>query len=286
MAPALAEPDASVLLTIDSPLLVLAGAAAVLLYAAGVRARRQRGAPWPAARSVAFALGLVATLAGLASGIARYDDATFSLHMVQHLLVGMLGPMLLAASGIVTLALQTAPPSVRRPLRYLVHSPTCRRLTHPGVGFVAFASALALSLWTPVAAAAIDHDLVHAWLHLHLLLAGALFWWPVVGVDRSLRASPPSALLALVAMIPLHGFVAMSLLTATTPVGGATFLAVPRAWPFDPMHDLRVGAAVLWIGGELVTVAAGILVGRRWLAADRRNAVRLDRRLRAASGAM
>lgn len=275
----LAPPDAGRLLSISSPVIVTCTLAAALLYALGIRSLAAKGRRWPPARTAAFASGALLVTIGLGSGMARYEDATFSVHMTQHLLVGMLGPMLLAASGAITLALQTAPLPVRRGLREVVHSTAAQRLTHPLVGFALFVSALVLSVWPPVVQLAIRHGAFHGYLHLHLLLAGAILWWPVVGVDRSLRAAPGASLLAVAAMIPVHAFVAVSLLSAGDPVGGLPFTEIARGWELDPLADQRTGAAILWIGGELVTILAGVVIGRRWYLADRRAARQADRRL-------
>ena len=60
-------------------------------------------------------------LAGLAGGrrrhpdgLARYDTTLFSVHVVQHVLLGMVAPVLLALGAPVTLALQAAQPATRR----------------------------------------------------------------------------------------------------------------------------------------------------------------------------
>lgn len=274
----LEHPDASRLLTITSPVIATAGAAAGALYWRGVRALARRGRRWPLARSAAFGAGVVCLVYGLGSGLADYDDASFALHMVQHLLVGMIGPLFLAASGLVTLGLQSAPTPSRRGLRWLVHTRGVQIVTQPLVGVGLFLSALVVSVWPPAAQLAIQNDAFHSYLHLHLLLAGAALWWPALGVDRALRARPGASFLVIVAMIPVHAFVAVSLLTARAPVGGAPFRQLARGWAFDPIADQRAGAAVLWIGGEIVTIVAATLVGRRWYLADRRAAARADRR--------
>jgi len=280
MVGSLPPPDAGRLLSITSPLIAAAGIGAAWLYWRGVRVLVARGRRWPVSRSAAFAAGITCAVYGLGSGLADYDDASFALHMIQHLLLGMLAPLLLAASGLVTLALQSAPAPSRRGLRWLLHTRVAQVLTQPLTGFSLFVSALVMSVWPPAARLAIQNDAFHAYLHLHLLCAGAALWWPAIGVDRVLRARPGASFLAVVGMIPVHAFVAVSLLTAVSPVGGTPFLQIARGWSFDPMADQRAGAAALWIGGELVTIVAAALVGRRWYLADRRAAARVDRRLR------
>ncbi len=85
-------------------LLVVAGG----LYLLGVRRLADRGRPWSRGRSVAFASGLVVVAVATQSGLAAYDTVLFGAHVTQHLLLGMLGPLLLVLGAPVTLALQAS----------------------------------------------------------------------------------------------------------------------------------------------------------------------------------
>jgi putative copper resistance protein D len=240
----------------------LALATAGVAYAIGVR---RLGRPWPVGRSIAFAVGLVA----LAVGLAASPERSLSAHVGEHLLVGMLGPMLLARAGVLTLALQTLAPRRRRGLRLIVRSRAAEVLTDPLVGGALFVTAMVASLWPPMVQAALEHPPLHALSHLHLVTAGLVLWWPVVGVDRAWRATPGRGVLVVAATIPVHAFASIVLASAAEPIAGDGFT----------LADQRRAAAILSIGGELLTVVAGALVARRWLLADRREAARADRLL-------
>src|SRR5436190_11776342 len=54
--------------------------------------------PVPARRNWAFAAAMVALGFALTSGISRYDTSLFSVHMVQHVLLTLVAPPLLALS--------------------------------------------------------------------------------------------------------------------------------------------------------------------------------------------
>jgi len=89
--------------------LVLLGA---VLYGAGVRRLRRAGRSWPVPRVVAWYGGLAVMLVATSGGLARYSMVLFSAHVVQHLLLSVLVPVLLLAGAPVTLALRALP---RRP---------------------------------------------------------------------------------------------------------------------------------------------------------------------------
>src|SRR5262245_47671593 len=100
-------------------------------YVGGLRRLRARGRSWPTARTVAFVSGLVVILVATGSGLAVYDDVLFSLHVVQHVLLGMVAPLLLVLGAPVTLALQSGSRSTQRRLLRVLHSQPARVLTHP-----------------------------------------------------------------------------------------------------------------------------------------------------------
>ena len=67
-------------------------------------ARRVRGG-WPRARSAAFLAGLAVLARALMSGIDTYADYLLSVHMVEHMLLMMVAPVLIVWSAPVRLAL-------------------------------------------------------------------------------------------------------------------------------------------------------------------------------------
>src|ERR1035438_2034411 len=68
-----------------------------VLYGWGVVrvARRHPARPWPAWRTGMFAAGLAVVVVATQSGIGAYDDVLFWDHMVQHLMLLMVAPVLL-----------------------------------------------------------------------------------------------------------------------------------------------------------------------------------------------
>ena len=63
---------------------------AVAAYTTGVRRLGARGRRWPMARSAAFAVAVGAAIVATQSGIGRFDTSRLSVHMLQHLLLGLI----------------------------------------------------------------------------------------------------------------------------------------------------------------------------------------------------
>ena len=79
------------------------------------------------------------------SGLGRYAEAQFSIHMMAHMMLGMIAPILLVLGGPVTLALRALPaagrgdvPGLREAIVGALHSRPARFITHPLVVFPLF----------------------------------------------------------------------------------------------------------------------------------------------------
>jgi putative copper resistance protein D len=237
---------------------VAAGAA----YAVGVRRLARRGRRWSPARSLALAGGLVVAVVATQSGIGRYDTRWLSVHMVQHVLLGLVVPLLVVLAAPVTLALQSGGPATRRGLRQGLHSRPGRVLTHPVLAWCLFGGGLAVIYLTPVLGLAARHPPVHLLVHAHVVASGCLFLAVLVGIDPLPGRPPPAArLLALLVAVPFHAVIGLALLTARSPVA-------PDAYPDLP--DQRVAAGLFWGTGELFTLVVAAVIVRQWWVAEQR----------------
>jgi len=241
-------------------------ALAVWLYLRGTRRLRAKGRNWPIVRSASFCAGCL--VVGASSFVS---DRTFTLHMTEHVLLCMSGPLLIVMAAPMTLALQSARPSTRLVLRKLLHPRAVAIVTRPLVGWLLFGGTLIGLYLVPLVDVSERNVLVHTLAHVHLFLVGSLFLWPLVGADPVPTRLPYGGrLLAVMVAVPFHAFVGLALLSATSPVAPLTY---------PSLSDQRHAAALLLVSGELLSLVVGGLVFRQWLAADRRDAARFDRRL-------
>jgi len=254
------------------------GLAVVLLgsgaYALGVHRLAARGRAWPARRSVAFAGAMVAFAVATLSGLAAYDTVLFSAHMVQHLLLGMVGPVLLVLARPLTLALQAGSRPTQVTLLRALHHPVVRTVARPGVTFVAFALTLWLLYFTPLYDLSVRNDAVHLLVHVHFVAVGVLFYGAVLATDpRPHEAGPATRVGLSFLALPAHAFLGIALLTGTSLLGPD----VRPSWLDDPLADQRLGAGLLLSVGELLGLAVLLAVVWSWMAAEDR-AVDRERR--------
>lgn len=249
-------------------------------YVVGVQRLARRDRRWPAVRTAAFGSGLAVIAVATQSGLARYDTVLFSLHTAQHVLLGMVGPFLLALGAPITLALQAAHRPTQRTLLLVVHSRPVVALTSPVVAWTVFGGTLFALYLSPLLGWSLHNDLLHATIHVHFLLAGSLFFWPAVGLDpMRRRLSHPARLLYVLLAVPFHAFLGLAVLSSKTVIGGDVYENVHRTWGASPLADQRVGASILWAVGDVFGLVAGAVVVAQWIRYDGRRQIREDRRL-------
>jgi cytochrome c oxidase assembly factor CtaG/putative copper export protein len=268
---------------------LLYGTAAIalaVLYLAGVRRLRRRGDSWPVGRTIAWLGGCLALFLATSSGIGRYAPAMFSVHMASHMLLSMVAPVLFVLGGAVTLALRAlpaagtdAPPGPREWLLAFVHSPVSRVLTHPVVALVLFVGSFYLLYFSGLFDAALNYHWAHLAMNAHFILAGCLFYWPLIGVDPAPRRLPPLGKLGLMfASMPFHAFFGVILMNMQTVIGETFYRSLKLPWVDDPLSDQRLGGGIAWASGEVPVLLVLIALLVQWARADEREARRNDRR--------
>jgi putative copper resistance protein D len=284
----LAGPPTFARLALDWRFDLVFGTAAFVLaavYLLGTRRLRRRGDRWATGRTVAWLAGCGALLVATSSGLGRYGPAMFSVHMGQHMILGMLVPILLVLGAPVTLALRAlapsgraGPPGAREWLLAAVHSPVARLFTHPIVALVLFVGSYYVLYFSALFPAALPEHWAHKLMNLHFLLVGALFFWPIVGVDPAPRRLPHAARMGLVFVsVPFHAFFGVAVMSANTALGGDYYRSLALPWVPDVLRDQQLGGGLAWAAGEVPLLIVVIALLVQWSRQDERSARRADR---------
>ncbi len=264
------------------------GTAAIVmavLYVLGVRRLRGRGDAWPMGRTLAWMCGCAALLFTTSSGLGRYMPAMFSMHMVAHMMLSMLVPILLVLGAPMTLALRALPtagrgepPGPREWLLAALHSRVSRFLTNPIVATVVFVAGFYGLYLGGVFDAAVSNHAAHVLMNVHFLLSGYLFYWVVIGIDPTPRQIPQLGKVAMVfASLPLHAFFGVVLMGMDTVLGETFYRSLLLSWHTDLIGDQRLGGGIAWAAGEVPLVLVMIALLIQWRRSDQRTAKRLDR---------
>ncbi|MBV0917197.1 cytochrome c oxidase assembly protein [Mycobacteroides chelonae] len=264
------------------------GTAAIVFavtYLVGVRRLKARGDAWPVGRTIAWLSGCAFLLIATSSGVGRYMPAMFSMHMVAHMMLSMLVPVLLVLGGPITLLLRVLPaagkgdpPGLREWVQLLLHSSFSRFLTHPLVATSLFIGGFYGLYLSGLYDAAVDVHAAHLAMNLHFLLSGYLFYWVVIGIDPSPRRLPPVAKLGIVLVsLPLHAFFGVILMGTKSILGEKFYSNLALPWRIDLASDQHMGGAITWATGELPLLVVMIALVVQWSRSDERLARRQDR---------
>jgi len=271
------------------PLVWLPAVAALLLWRAGVRSvnRAHPANPVPSHRTWSWVAGVAAIVVALDSGIGLYDTTLFSIHMVQHMLLTLVGPPLLVFAGPITLLLRASSPDTRhRWILPVLHSRVLRVLSFPVVSWLLFAAVMWGAHFSPLFDASLESLPIHLMEHAVFLGAALLFWWPVVGSDPSpWRMPPPAKVLYVGLQMPQNTFLALAIYMASAPMY-PHYVSTIRAWGPTPLEDQQAAGGVMWLGGDLLFLTALILLVYAWMRAEERRTVGEDRRLDAERAAI
>lgn len=250
-------------------------------YLFGVWLLHDRGDRWPVGRTLAFVVaGLGSFFVATSSGLGAYDTSLLSVHMVQHMVLSMLVPLCLALGAPVTLLLRTLPPGPRRALNALLHSRVARVLSFPPLTFTLFVLSPWVLYFTGWYDATLRSEGLHELMHLHLVVVGCLFFWPLVGVDPVPgRLSYPFRFLLMVLTLPFHAFLGVTIMGQKHLIGGSWYRALPMPWLPDPAADQHLAGGILWGSGDLVALAFLAALFAQWVRSSMREAQREDRRL-------
>jgi putative copper resistance protein D len=263
--------------TIQVPLLL---AALGWIWAVRRVDRFHPASPVPFARTVAFLGGLAVIEVALQSPLALYDDTLFAAHMVQHVMLTLFAPPLIALGAPVTLLLRVARPDLRRRLILpVLHSRVFRAVSHPAVAWVLFAGTMWATHFSPIFEQALQDDLVHDLEHVAYLVTGMLFWWPAVGLDPSPWRIPHSLrVLYVFLQMPQNTFLALAIYSASAPLY-PTYANMQRGWGPSPLADQQLAGGLMWVIGDITFLVAILTLVVAWMRADERAGARHDARL-------
>jgi putative copper resistance protein D len=224
-------------------------------------------------RTVSFLSGLVMIDLALQSPVATFTMGYFEAHMIQHLLLMVTAPPLLALGAPMTLALQTSSRPAKVRLLKVLNSQVFRWWSHPVPTAVVYYLAMFAFFLTSAVAVAMEHMWLMDLVNIVFLVAALHFWWPIVGVDNIPHwpMGHGAKMVALLIGVPVESFLALALLTSTRPVA-----------PMYTLGSTHAGAGILWIGAEAFTFLALIPVFVQWLRFEGRRTARIDAELDAA----
>ncbi|MFB7998134.1 cytochrome c oxidase assembly protein [Streptomyces sp. NPDC056002] len=253
------------------------------LYGWAVVRLARRGDSWPVGRTLSFVVGVLTVMLVMCTKLNDYGMVMFSVHMVQHMVISMLSPILLLMGAPITLALRAMPVArrgdkgPRELLLMLLHSRYMRIITHPAFTIPLFIASLYALYFTPIFDTLMGSKVGHIGMMVHFLAVGLVFFWPIMGVDPGPhRPGYVMRMLELFAGMPFHAFFGIALMMASGPMIG-TYEHPPASLGIDALADQTAAGGIAWAFSEVPSVLVLLALLFQWKKSEDRQARRKDR---------
>ncbi len=254
------------------PAVLLGVLALGMLYVKGWRLARESGdvhAPG-FGRLVLFFGGLLSILIALVSPIDVLGEQLMVMHMVQHILLLDIAPILMIL-GLTKVLLR---PAVRR---LQVVERRMGVFAHPAFAVVAYAGLMWLWHIPAMYDAALRYPNLHALEHLCFGLAGGLYWWHLLSPIRSrMRLDGMGPVIYMVSTKLLVGVLGIVLAFAPTAIY-PFYAHHPHYWGLSPREDQNMAGLLMALEQSVVMGIALVWLFVRMLAESEREAQRAER---------
>jgi putative membrane protein len=251
-------------------------AAVVVLNEVGLARLRARSVPARTRRrrglSLFFYAGLAVLVVAVSSPIDYWASDYFWVHMTEHLLLAFYAPLLIVAGAPWLPLAHGFPVSWRRGVgRFVLLGPWSRGLRaigrvvgSPWFAVLAFNGVMVLWHLPAFFDAAEENQAIHVGLmHASLFATGILFWLLLVpSRPFRMKASATFQVGAILATNVVMFVLAMSMSIFSSTSWYDVYAHVPGV-TLSPFADQQLGAAILWVCGDLWALPALTIVIRR-----------------------
>jgi cytochrome c oxidase assembly factor CtaG len=257
------------------PLAIVLTIAAAGWYLRAARQLGRDGQPWPHRRTAVFLLGLALFVAVSCGWLEVYRRSLYWAWTAQTLALLLLVPFVVLAGQPLQLARVRGGNTgwVDR----FVRSRFGRFVANPLVGPALVPLLAAVLFFGPLPAWAVQWPVVGWVVQLVLVVLGGLIVLPLVGPDEAPSSLAVGLSLAIGSFeLVLDAIPGIALRLHTSLATSYFDHRTPHSWSPAPLHDQQISGAILWCVAELIDLPFLLLVFRRWVRADARDAAQVD----------
>src|SRR3984957_16157885 len=264
--------------------MIFALLAAAWIYVRGWRQlHRQMPSRYTTDRLILFLSGLATIFLALASPLDAFGNLLLEAHMVQHLLLIMIAPLLILTGQPVLPLLRGLPQGwIKNGLGPFLRWRALRNvggaLVSPVTAFLAMAVAVIFWHLPRFYELGLRSEGWHQVEHACFFVGGLLFWWPVVQVWPSHSRTPRWAIIPYLLLADLVNTGLSAFLIFSRHVVYPTYALAPRLWGTSALGDQAVAGGIMWVPGSVVYLIPAIVVAMKAL--DSARAVRTSPALR------
>ncbi|PLS08536.1 cytochrome c oxidase assembly protein [Neobacillus cucumis] len=209
------------------------------------------GKKWPFYRVIMWVLGVCCALAAVTGPIAERAHMNFTAHMIGHLLLGMLAPLLMVLSAPMTLILKMVSVKFGGRLCLILKSKFVCFISRPMIASFLNIGGLWLLYSSNLYHLMQENSLLHLAVHLHIFLAGYVFTSSIIFFDPAPhRTSFLHRAAVFATALAGHGILA-KYIYAHPPAG-------------VPLDQAEMGGMVMYYGGDMIDLVLIIIFCYQW----------------------
>ncbi|WP_257009926.1 cytochrome c oxidase assembly protein [Evansella halocellulosilytica] len=224
---------------------------ALILYYVAVFLSNRRFRRWPYYRCIFWFFGVVSAAAAFLGPLAERAHVDFTVHMIVHLLLGMLSPLFIALSAPMTLIFRTLNVSAARRISMLIKSRFIRLFSDPVTASLLNIGGLWVLYTTNLYIMMHQHFVIHIFIHIHVFLAGYLFTIAMIYIDPSSHRT---------------SFFYRSAIFVFALAGHGILAKYIYAYPPDGVSTVQAerGAIIMYYGGDIIDAIIIFIFCYQW----------------------
>lgn len=221
-------------------------------------------------KTVSFIAGILIILLALTSPVDRLgEDYLFSLHMVQHMLLGVIAPLLMVAG---------LPQAITNPwLKFPIIGSIEKLIGTPTIALIVASGTFWLWHLPALYNLTLQNESIHVFEHITLIATGVILWWPVLKPDTTKQLAPMASVIYLSIAALLSTILGM-IFTVSDTVYYAGYAhpsddlgaldLIRNKWGLDQLADQKLGGAIMWEPAGVIFLAIMMVKMKTWFEGD------------------
>ena len=258
---------------------IMLGTIGILLagfYLRGLYVLHRKGKKWNHLRTFWWILGCITLVVTVSSGIGMNMPATFSMHMIAHMLLSMVVPVFLVLGAPLTLIMESVDAgepgraNMHDWVKAMVNNPLMSFIMHPAVNTIQFILIFYFLYLTPLYDLMVSEHAGHLIMNFVFVISGYIYYWEMIGPDPTpVERTHVSRLAWLTFSMPFHLFFGVYLMQLQEILAEEFYTRLDLPWNVDLAYDQLVGGGIAWASGSFPLIVVFGYLFRGWLREER-----------------
>jgi putative membrane protein len=223
----------------------------LVIYLVFVFLTIHRQKTWPVYRVFLWLVGVSCAIGAVTGPIAVYGHMYFNVHMIGHLLLGMLAPLLMVLAAPMTLIFRTLNVGTARRLSRILRTAPIRFINNPIVASLLNVGGLWVLYTSSLFNTMQQSIFLHVVVHFHVFLAGFVFTSAFIYIDPTPHRTS-FAHRAMVLLLALSGHNILAKHIYAYPPQGIS------------PNQAESGAIIMYYGGDAIDLVLIIILCFQW----------------------